>query len=1257
MIWFTLFLFAASFFLSVLLAPKPNLEDARPGKMGDIRFPRADEGAPIPLVFGRVRIRAPNVLWYGDFATRAIKEEVKTGVFSSEDVTVGYKYYIGLDLALGLGPGMKIHKIWVEKKILWGSGVGGGPGAYLIPIYQPTIFGGSKKGGGFTGSAYFYGGEFDQIRSGYLETQLGADVPAYRGTAHIVFLRVYIGTSPQLRPLSFEVSRYPDNLGLDPSDNIIGEDLNPMEILYTLLTEGWGGVGMDSSYLDTASFTSAAETLATEGNGMSLTVMNANEAKEVVTEILRQVDGVLYQDPTTGKIMVKLIRDDYVIESLPVFDESNVTKLKDYSRSAWAETTNQVRVKFNYRDKNYEPAAALVQDMANINQQGRIRSATLSFPGVTEPLLATTLSTRELSQRSVPLFRATATANREATQLRPGSPFVLSWSDYGIESEVMRVKNFDLGELLQGRVVMNVAQDKFASANVLFTEPEDTLWDPVDRPAVDLTDFLVFECPYWIVERVSNMDKPADSSWLWGLARRPSDALYLQGYEFVVSDDNFVLDKIVEVTEADYPLSAELDGALYAEMGQPTGEITKIKIKNVDPDDTWGDPFDAATQADIRDDGRNMFVINGELFAFEDYTDLGGNEYELLDVHRALLDTQYEDHADGDIVYFLFSKDWMSRNDRDDNDQLWYKFLSFSDQDYQEEGDVLASTINTNQRYNRPLPPDMVELESTRCPIEIVGQTTVQITDFLERNRLTPDQVVLVDDGTDTPEATTTYNARFLLDGVTIEEQTGLTIASLPITFGSGTALNGAGVGRIEIEAVRDTLISWEEDFDEFYFAAYANLSAELVTEGDFESGLGSWTEPSGDWDDENTVYPLSPCVPVGSPGDSEHAESKDSGTNELQQSVSVTAYQGQAAVLRAYRGGLTAGVQSQIKVELRDTPIPGTVYTITTPLEEASGLGKWDLVEIPLPIRSDANYARITLIANGAGAAFDNVSLKANTVSPTSATQYDSIGGLTVVGAWGLRLMDSSYGGPLVRIRDTHDDSEQDLDPDIDGNLEPFYVKGEARVVTLYDQSGNGADLEAESASEQPRLRGMSTATGRPCIDFEGGTEALLDTVASTSRPYMVTRPNCCFAVGPKETTGNDYILTIPHDDGVHTTPYARWGMTTGATDWRIMVNGALSADPGNGPSNGPQMNVWVLDYFNGESYHNEDTTTVKSWTPADITYPNDTRLRIGESGNGTLEWDGDFHELCIYTGDISAANRKTFMESIADYWYALSI
>jgi len=1256
MIWFTLFLFVASFFLSVLLTPKPEIENARPGKLGDIRFPRANEGSPVPVIYGRVRLFSPNVIWYGDFRSSANTKKVKTGLFSKKRVITSHNYFVGFDLSLCTGPGVKLKKIWVEKKILFITGVGIGDGG-AATFNKGNIFGGKERGGGMVGTGRFYSGEFNTTQNAYLQGRLGTDIPAYVGNSHIVFERIYIGTSPNLRPLSFEVERYPDNLGLIAAigDNKVGNDLNPMEILFSALTEEWGGVGVDPTEIDTASFIAVATTLQTEVHGMSLSVQSTNSAKSIVEEVLRQVDGLLYQDPVTGKLVVRLIREDYVVGDLPVFNEKNIDSITNFSRTAWGETSNQVRINFTYRNKNYETGAAIVQDMANINFQNRIKSTTISFPGITQGPLAIQVCTRELSQLSVPLFHVTVNANRQAAQLRPGDPFVLDWPDYNLSQIVLRVQRFDIGELAQGRVVMECLQDKFSASNALYGSPEDTLWDEVDKTPVDITQFQVFESPYWFLNRIdiTELTIEVDSAYLWALARKPP---LMIRYDFVVSNDNFVLETTVELNYIPFTSSAELKTAVFKQQGQKNGNLTKIVIQNLDPEqEGFFQSFlnDNVTPNDIRDEGINLFCINGEIFAYEGFTDLGAGEFELNTVRRALLDTQYEDHAALDIVFFIDSIDGLSLNTRPNVGTLWFKFLSFSDQDAQEIGDVTSTTTVQTQRYDRPLPPDSITTEAVRTPIEIVEVTDIDITTWDERNRVTPDQVVLVGDSSDTPESVTTYNARFLLDGV---QQVQVSAIASPPPFPINlTGLSGAGIGRIEVESILSSLTSHTVDFVEFFFNSYANLGTELFSNGDFEGVFpGAWTVVSGSWDDVITAYPLDPIITVGAVTDNEHAEALAI-NSELRQDHTIGADSQKQAIVRAYKGGLVAGATGQLIVELRDATT--ALDTITTPLEAVANVGTWELIEIPLPLRNDATIVRVRLVGTNIGSVWDNISLKVNSVTRTAATvQYDDIA--SPVGAWGLRKMISTYSGPLCRIRDTFDNTEFDVNADPDGNLEPFFVKGEAAVVRLHDQSGNAAHLEAESQSEQPRLRWLQSETGRPHIEWDGTAEALIDTVAATNRPYMVTEPNMMLAIGPKKDTTNDYIATIPHQDGTHTSPdFLRCGLTTGATDWRIGLNGpTLAPDPGNGPSDSGK-NVWFLDYKNGEAYHNDDVTSVQSWTAANVTYPLATRLRIAETGAGTLEWTGNFYELCIFPFSLNAANRKTMMEQVADYWYNLAV
>lgn len=60
-------------FVSAALAPKPP--PPKPASLSDFDVPTAEQGRPIPVVFGTVTITGPNVIWYGNLKTKAIKKK------------------------------------------------------------------------------------------------------------------------------------------------------------------------------------------------------------------------------------------------------------------------------------------------------------------------------------------------------------------------------------------------------------------------------------------------------------------------------------------------------------------------------------------------------------------------------------------------------------------------------------------------------------------------------------------------------------------------------------------------------------------------------------------------------------------------------------------------------------------------------------------------------------------------------------------------------------------------------------------------------------------------------------------------------------------------------------------------------------------------------------------------------------------------------------------------------------------------------
>jgi hypothetical protein len=70
--WYVIAIVAA-LALSAALAPKPPAP--KPAELSDVDAPTAEEGRPIPVVFGAVLIRGANVVWYGDLEAEPIKKK------------------------------------------------------------------------------------------------------------------------------------------------------------------------------------------------------------------------------------------------------------------------------------------------------------------------------------------------------------------------------------------------------------------------------------------------------------------------------------------------------------------------------------------------------------------------------------------------------------------------------------------------------------------------------------------------------------------------------------------------------------------------------------------------------------------------------------------------------------------------------------------------------------------------------------------------------------------------------------------------------------------------------------------------------------------------------------------------------------------------------------------------------------------------------------------------------------------------------
>lgn len=484
----------------------------------------AEEGSSVGMVFGTCRVHKTNILMYpyrGAFRDYLLEAKEESQYFSGDNENqLHLSAMLGVCArSLNTAHKNEFRRLWIGESLVadlpfeqntqnpGGYGVGRLPRVtFGYDVDDTPLWGGPGKGGGVGGIIYTMKGDGEQqeswqgtqmmykARTGSafgtgdaFDLSLGGAYGASPGVMTMLLWGFKIGEGTSMPGFSVEVRCKPQyNAGLpisiessvsspagDATVNVL--ESNPAACLYLLLTDEWVGLGLPQSKIDLQSFSDAADTLYTEGNGFSMYVEKATKAKKIIKEIIKQIDGTLYLDPTDQKLYLGLVREDYNLPSLPIFDDSNVVKIASYKETAWADTYNEVRLTYEDRRAEYVDKFAVAQDSSNASASGRIKSININFPGVKVASTANKLAARELKFYATPQTHVSLHINRQGSSLRPGS--VLKWTSdaYQITEMVLRVHRIALSETDDGIIVVDCTRDKYSDVASIFNDP-DTHW-------------------------------------------------------------------------------------------------------------------------------------------------------------------------------------------------------------------------------------------------------------------------------------------------------------------------------------------------------------------------------------------------------------------------------------------------------------------------------------------------------------------------------------------------------------------------------------------------------------------------------------------------------------------------------------------------------------------------------------------------------------------------------------------------------------
>ena len=132
---------------------------------------------------------------------------------SSKKQTVGYRYRMGLHLALCQGPVDAVQEIQMGDRTAWGDAdrapLSSGHGLSSLSINKPTLFGGDEREGGVVGTVDVLSGHAGQGRNDYLMARIGSAIPAFRGVLSLVARQIlFAANNPYIKPWAVRVRRF-----------------------------------------------------------------------------------------------------------------------------------------------------------------------------------------------------------------------------------------------------------------------------------------------------------------------------------------------------------------------------------------------------------------------------------------------------------------------------------------------------------------------------------------------------------------------------------------------------------------------------------------------------------------------------------------------------------------------------------------------------------------------------------------------------------------------------------------------------------------------------------------------------------------------------------------------------------------------------------------------------------------------------------------------------------------------------------------
>ena len=563
-------------------------------------------------------------------------------------------------------------------------------------------------------------------------------------------------------------------------------DMNPIHWLRETYTEPWAR-RFDEALFPDADWQAAADTVYNEGLGITTFYDGSSSIEAHQAEVRRHIQCEVYKDRKDGKFKPKLIRNDYVVASLLLLNESNINDISDDGGQVFGQLTTSVTVSYTDTENGWIDGSVTVSDIALAQQQGKVIAVNLDYKMFTSQKVAARMAQTMLKTLSTPLKKYTIDAQRVAKDLNKGSVFKVSWAAWGVTEKVMRVTDVNYGNGLKNNIIITCTEDIFSISDGAYIAPPTTSWTPPFSEPTTLNNRLVIEAPYLELVQLQGqsavdlqLTNVPESGYVLAAVGRSANATKAMMFDSISTTYN-------QIGVVDFCPTATLTSDCPIVLGG-----TLVQLVNI------------SNELDT-----NLVVVGSWCQIDNEIWRVDSIVSGVMTIGRGCLDTLPAIHLAGAKIYFWDNAALVDDTTFISGDNVNVKLSSVNPKGQQTLSDTPTDIVGMVGRAVRPYNMANVKINGGYYTTSISGDL---ILTWANRNRLAQTSATIYDftGGNITPESGVTYDINLLdaTDNSIALALTGITGTSTTITAATLAALTPYLI--IQITAVRDGINSYQ---------------------------------------------------------------------------------------------------------------------------------------------------------------------------------------------------------------------------------------------------------------------------------------------------------------------------------------------------------------------------------------------------------------------------------------------------------------